>query len=43
MSDRDTAEAALLSLQEAIAEWIEEAQALGRAIPRPSRRIAAAE
>jgi predicted RNase H-like HicB family nuclease len=43
MSDGDTAEAALLSVQEAIAEWIEEARALGRAIPRPSPRMAAAE
>jgi antitoxin HicB len=43
MSDGETAEAALLSVQEAIAEWLEEARALGRAIPRPSTRMAAAE
>jgi antitoxin HicB len=43
MSDGDTAEAALLSVQEAIAEWLEEARVLGREVPRPSTRMAAAE
>jgi predicted RNase H-like HicB family nuclease len=43
MSDGDTAQAAPLSVQDAIAEWLEEARALGREIPRPSVRMAAAE
>jgi antitoxin HicB len=43
MSDGESAEAALFNVQAAIAEWIEEARALGRAIPPPSSRMAAAE
>jgi predicted RNase H-like HicB family nuclease len=43
ISDGETAEAALSSIQAAIAEWIEEAEALGRAVPAPSQRMAAAE
>jgi antitoxin HicB len=43
MSDGDTAEAALASVQDAVAAWIEEAKALGRPIPPPSRHLAAAE
>jgi predicted RNase H-like HicB family nuclease len=42
MSDGETAEAALASVQDAIAEWIEEAKAIGRPIPPPSRRVEAA-
>ncbi|KAA2236553.1 type II toxin-antitoxin system HicB family antitoxin [Salinarimonas soli] len=40
MSDGGTPEAALRNVQDAIVEWIEEARAMGRAIPRPSRRAA---
>ena len=40
MSDGETPEEALRSIQEAIAEWIEEAQRLGREIPKPSRKAA---
>jgi antitoxin HicB len=43
MSDGETAEAALASVQDAAAAWIEEATALGRSVPRPSRHLAAAE
>jgi antitoxin HicB len=43
MSDGDTAEAALSSVHDAVAAWIEEATALGRPIPPPSRRLVAAE
>ena len=43
MSDGESAEIALLNIQTAIAEWIEEAHALGRAVPPPSSRMAAAE
>lgn len=43
MSDGETAEEALAHIQDAIASWIEEARALGRTIPQPSRRHAAAE
>jgi antitoxin HicB len=43
MSDGDTAEAALASVHDAVAAWIEEATALGRPVPRPSRHLAAAE
>jgi len=35
MSDGDTPEAALASVRDAIAAWIEEATALGRPIPPP--------
>jgi len=43
MSDGDTAEAALASVQDAVSAWIEEATAVGRPVPRPSRHLAAAE
>lgn len=43
MSDGDSAEAALSHVKAAIAEWIEEAHALGRKVPPPSVRMAAAE
>jgi predicted RNase H-like HicB family nuclease len=43
MSDGETAEAALASVQDAISAWIDEAKALGRPIPRPSRHLTAAE
>jgi antitoxin HicB len=42
MSDGDTAEAALASVHDAVAAWIEEATALGRPIPPPSRHFTAA-
>jgi hypothetical protein len=41
--DGETAEEALANVHDAIAAWIGEAQALGRAIPPPSRRHVAAE
>jgi antitoxin HicB len=43
MSDGETAEAALASVQDAISAWIDEAKALGRPIPPPSRHLTAAE
>lgn len=43
MSDGESAEDALKNVGSAIEEWIEEARALGREIPPPSRRMAAAE
>ena len=43
MSDGKTAEAALANVRDAIAAWIEEARALGRPVPAPSRRHVAAE
>ena len=43
MSDGDTAEGALASVQGAIEAWIEEATAVGRVVPQPSRHIVAAE
>jgi len=43
MSDGGTPEEALANVRAAIAEWIEEARALGRAVPAPSRRHVAAE
>jgi len=43
MSDGETAEEALAFVREAIDAWIEEATALGRAVPQPSRHIVAAE
>ena len=42
MSDGDTADAALASVQDAVAGWIEEAKALGRPIPPPSRHLTSA-
>ena len=43
MSDGDTPEGALANVRDAIAAWIEEARALGRAVPKPSRSHVAAE
>jgi antitoxin HicB len=43
LSDGETPEAALASVRDAVAAWIEEATELGRPIPPPSRRVAAAE
>jgi predicted RNase H-like HicB family nuclease len=42
MSDGETAEEALHSIEDAIAEWIDEATRLGRPIPSPSRQVAVA-
>jgi antitoxin HicB len=43
MSDGETAQAALTSVDDAVTAWIEEATALGRPIPPPTRRLVAAE
>ena len=43
MSDGATPEEALANLRDAVDAWIEEAGALGRAVPRPSRPHVAAE
>lgn len=43
MSDGETPEEALAHVQDAIKSWIEEARALGRSVPPPSRHHAAAE
>jgi antitoxin HicB len=43
MSDGDTPEEALANVRDAVAAWVEEARALGRAVPKPSRRHVAAE
>lgn len=43
MSDGESPEEALSNVQAAIAEWMEEARGLGRSIPPPSTRMAAAE
>jgi antitoxin HicB len=46
MSDGETAEAALASVVDAVAAWaawIEEATALGRPVPPPSRHLVAAD
>ena len=43
MSDGETAEAALASIVDAVESWIEEATALGRPVPPPSRHLVAAE
>ena len=42
MSDGETAQAALASVMDAIDAWIDEAKALGRPIPPPSRHLVAA-
>ena len=39
MSDGETRELAARNVGDAIKAWIEEARALGRAIPHPSRRL----
>jgi antitoxin HicB len=43
MSDGETPEEALANVRDAVAAWIEEARALGRSVPEPSRRHVAAE
>jgi antitoxin HicB len=43
MSDGETPEEALSHVQDAIESWIEEARAIGRNVPSPSRHHAAAE
>jgi antitoxin HicB len=43
MSDGETPEEALANVKDAVEAWIEEAQALGRPVPAPSRRHVAAE
>lgn len=43
MSDGETPEEALLNVQDAIACWVEAAKELGRTVPQPSLRMAAAE
>jgi antitoxin HicB len=43
MSDGDTPEEALANVRDAVVAWIEEAHALGRAVPEPSRRHVAAQ
>ena len=43
MSDGDTPEEALANVRDAVAKWIDEARALGRSVPNPSRRHVAAE
>jgi antitoxin HicB len=42
ISDGETPEEALANVRDAVASWIDEARALGRAVPEPSRRHAAA-
>ena len=42
MSDGETPEEALANVRDAVEAWIEEAGALGRAVPIPSRRNVAA-
>jgi len=41
MSDGDTAAEAVQNAQQAILEWIEEAERLGRRIPEPSQVVTA--
>ncbi|MFZ1105635.1 MAG: type II toxin-antitoxin system HicB family antitoxin [Hyphomicrobiaceae bacterium] len=43
MSDGETPEEALANVRDAVDAWIEEAHALGRTVPAPSRRHVAAE
>lgn len=43
MSDGETPEEALANVRDAVASWIDEAHALGRTVPTPSRRHVAAE
>jgi antitoxin HicB len=43
MSDGETPEEALRNIQDAIAEWIDEARRLSQPVPPPSRHVAAAE
>ena len=39
-SDGETPEEAIQHVQDAIASWISEARALGREVPKPSKRAA---
>jgi antitoxin HicB len=43
MSDGESPEEALINVRDAIGAWIEEARALGRELPAPSRHGVAAE
>jgi antitoxin HicB len=43
VSDGETAEAELASGNDAVAAWIDEARAIGRPVPPPSRHLQAAE
>jgi antitoxin HicB len=43
ISDGETPEEALANVRDAVNSWMEEARALGRAVPEPSRRHVAAE
>lgn len=43
MSDGETPEEALMNVQDAITAWIEAASDLGRPVPAPPQRMAAAE
>ena len=43
MSDGETAEEALLNVQDAIVCWIEAANEMGRTVPQPTRTLSAAE
>jgi len=43
MSDGETPEEALANVRDAVASWIDEARALGRSVPSPSRRHVATE
>jgi len=43
MSDGETPEEALANVRDAASAWIDEARALGRTVPTPSRRHVAAE
>jgi antitoxin HicB len=43
MSDGETRELAASNIADAIAAWIEEARALGRDIPEPSRHVLSAD
>jgi antitoxin HicB len=43
MSDGETPEEALANVHDAIVAWIDEANALGRSVPKPSQRHVAAE
>ena len=40
MSDGETPEEALASIQDAILAWLEGAREIGRPIPEPSRKVA---
>lgn len=43
MSDGESREQAAHNVGDAIAAWIEEARALGRTVPAPSRKLAVAQ